>query len=100
WNFDWSEAEISDTLRRIGVGDTSANPDKQDYYGQLTAKFKHEISTAGQLIAAFHKATIQQSAGERPYASVYDKYYGDQQQQGIILDKLVAMQSFAGLWPT
>ena len=30
----------------------------------------------------------------RPYATVYDKYYGDVTQQGIILDKYFAMQDF------
>ena len=52
------------------------------------------------MVAAFHKAVIQQSAGERPYKTVYDKYYGDVTQQGIILDKLFAMQGFVGIWPT
>ena len=100
WAFDWSESEIADTLRRIGVDDPSPNPSRQDYFAQLTQKFTREISTAGTMIAAFHKAVIQQSAGERPYASIYDRYYGDQQQQGIILDKLLAMQGWVGLWPT
>ena len=100
WNFDWSESEIADTLRRIGIDDPSTNPSRQDYFAQLTQKFTREASTAGSMIAAFHKAVIQQSAGERPYASIYDKFYGDQQQQGIILDKLLAMQGWVGLWPT
>jgi hypothetical protein len=52
------------------------------------------------MVAAFHKALIQESAGERPYATVYDKFYGDELQQGIILDKYFAMQSWVGLWPT
>src|SRR4029077_10736942 len=38
--------------------------------------------------------------GERPYRTVYDTYFGDVTQQGIILDKLIAMQSWTALWPT
>jgi len=51
------------------------------------------------MMAAFHKAIIQQSSGERPYKTVYDKFFGDVTQQGIILDKFFAMQSFVGIWP-
>ena len=40
------------------------------------------------------------SAGERPYKTIYDPYYGDTTQQGIILDKLFAMQGWIALWPT
>jgi len=42
---------------------------------------------------------IAQSTGERPVATVYDQFYGDVTQQGIILDKLTAMQYWVGLWP-
>jgi hypothetical protein len=52
------------------------------------------------MVAAFHKAVIQQASGERPFRTVYDKYYGDVTQQGIILDKLFAMQGFVAMWPT
>ena len=58
------------------------------------------MSTANQMVAAFNEAIIQQAAGERPYATVYDKFYGDVTQQGIILDKFFAMQGFVGLWPS
>ena len=51
------------------------------------------------MVAAFHKAVIQQSSGERPFATIYDQFYGDVTQQGIILDKLFAMQGWVGLWP-
>ena len=58
------------------------------------------MSKANQMVAAFDEAIIQQSAGERPYATIYDKFYGDVTQQGIILDKYFAMQGFVGLWQT
>jgi hypothetical protein len=52
------------------------------------------------MVAAFHKAIIAQSTGERPVRTVYDTYYGDVTQQGIILDKLFAMQGWVALWPS
>jgi hypothetical protein len=100
WAFDWSPAEISTLLYRVGVtppvkaGGVSA----VDYYNQLTYKFLVEMDKANEMIAAFSEAIIQQAAGERPYATVYDKFYGDVTQQGIILDKYFAMQGFVGLW--
>lgn len=100
WEYDWSTGELGDSMRRIGI----KNPDPQGsdlaYFTQLTNKFNAEASTANQMVAAFHKAVIQQSSGERPYKTIYDKYYGDVTQQGIILDKLLAMQGFVALWPT
>jgi hypothetical protein len=101
WAFDWSSGEIADTLRLIGVN----NPDptvtsNNNYFNQLTNKFNAEISMANQLVAAYHEGMIEQSAGQRPYATKYDPFYGDVVQQGIILDKLFAMQGFVGLWAT
>jgi hypothetical protein len=101
WAFDWSSSEIADTLRLIGIN----NPDpsvtsNNNYFTQLTNKFNAEISTANQMVAAYHEGMIEQSAGQRPYATKYDPFYGDVVQQGIILDKLFAMQGFVGLWPT
>jgi hypothetical protein len=100
WVFDWGSSELVDTFRRIGV--TNPNPDGSalEYYSQLSDKFNAEMSAAGQMIGAFHKAIIQQSSGERPFQTIYDKYYGDTTQQGIILDKLFAMQGWVALWPT
>lgn len=57
------------------------------------------MSAANMMVAAFHKAVIQQASGERPYRTIYDKYFGDVTQQGIILDKLFAMQGWVGMWP-
>jgi hypothetical protein len=101
WAFDWSTSELADSLRRIGV--TNPHPDQTSdvaYYTSLTNKFNADISAANQLIAAFHESVVQQSAGERPYRTVYDNFYGDVTQQGIILDKLFAIQGWTGLWPT
>ncbi len=100
WLFDWDQGDIVDDMRRIGVQNPDPKGSDVDYYDQLANKFSKEMSVANQMMAAFHKAVIQQSAGERPFRTTYDKYYGDVTQQGIILDKLFAMQSFVGLWPT
>ncbi len=100
WIFDMFPSELVDSLRRIGITNPDTKGSDVDYYDQLANKFNKEMSTASQLMAAYHKAIIQQSSGERPYRTTYDKYYGDVTQQGIILDKLFAMQSFVGLWPT
>ena len=100
WAYDWGSAEIAGTLHRIGINPPDTNPDAQSYYAQLALKFQNEISTTNQLVGAFHEAVIQQSSGERPFATEYDPFYGDELQQGIILDKYFAMQDWVGLWPT
>jgi hypothetical protein len=100
WAFDWSSAELADSLRRIGIKNPNANSSDLQYYASLTNKFNADVSAAGQMIGAFHESVIQQSSGERPYKTVYDLYYGDVTQQGIILDKLFAMQGWVALWPT
>ncbi len=100
WAFDWSSGELADSLRRIGITNPDPNSSNLEYYTSLTNKFNADISAANQMIAAFHESVIQQSAGERPYKTIYDTYYGDVTQQGIILDKLFAMQGWVALWPT
>ena len=52
---------------------------------------------ANQLVAAFHEAIVQQSSGERPYVTTYDPFHGDVVQQGIIIDKLLAIQNWTAL---
>jgi Met-zincin len=100
WAFDWSAGEITTILHRIGVNPPPDAVSVQNYYQQLTQKFLVEMSTANRVVASFHKALIQQASGERPYATVYDKFFGDELQQGIILDKYFAMQAWVGLWPS
>jgi hypothetical protein len=97
WLYDWAGGELNDTMRRIGVTPPQGVP-AQNYYSQLNDKFNRDISTANQLVAAFNKAIIQQSSGERPFKTVYDNYFGDVTQQGIFLDKYLALQSFLDLW--
>ncbi len=100
WAYDWSNTEIAVSLRRIGI--VNPNPSvqsEQDYFNQLANKFEAEVSAANQTAAAYHLAMINQAESERPAASSYDPFYGDVEQQGIILDKYFAMQDFAGLWP-
>ena len=96
WIFDWSTGELADTLRRIGITNPNPNGSRRRVLHALTNKFNAEVSAANQMVAAFHKAVIQQSSGERPYRTIYDNYYGDVTQQGIILDKLFAMQGWVG----
>jgi uncharacterized protein DUF4953 len=100
WAFDWSGSELVDTLRRVGIKNPDPSGSDQDYYNQLVNKFNLEASRANQMVAAFAKAVIQQSSGERPYRTTYDKFFGDVNQQGIIIDKLFAMVGWVGLWPT
>jgi hypothetical protein len=100
WAFDWSTGELADTLQRIGIKNPDPNSTNAYYFDQLGNKFENEMANGNAVVAAFHKAIINQSAGERPFATIYDKYYGDVTQQGIVLDKLYAMQSFTALWPT
>ncbi len=97
WTYDWSQGEIQDTLRRIGVEPPKGIP-AAGYYAQLTNKFNNDISMASMLAGAFHKAVIQQSSGERPFKTVYDNYFGDVTQQGIFIDKLIALESWVDLW--
>ncbi len=111
WAYDWSNSEITTTLRRIGLKNpcNGANPPAAscpnggqsdvDYFTQLTNKFNAEVSSANQIAASYHMAMIEQAESERPAATTYDPYYGDVEQQGIILDKYFAMQNFAGMYP-
>jgi hypothetical protein len=103
WYFDWDPGNIADTLHRIGIvpppnSDNGSGVSSMDYYNVVTQAFFTEMSKTNSMVAAFDEAVIQQAAGERPYATVYDDFYGDETQQGIILDKFFAMQSFVGLW--
>ena len=98
WIFDWNPGNLATVLYRIGITPPPTAISAVDYYNQLTNKFLKEMSLAGQMTSAFSEAIIQQAAGERPFATVYDKFYGDVTQQGIILDKYFAMQNFVGLW--
>lgn len=98
WTYDWQSAEITDTMRRLGIKPPDGGI-AAAWYEQLNYKFESDISAANQMVGAFHKAVIQQSSGERPFVTKYDPYYGDVTQQGIILDKLYALQSWTDLWP-
>ena len=100
WAFDWGSGELATIFHRIGIEKPAGAPSEQNYYAQLTQKFTTEMSTTNRVVSAFHKALIQQGSGERPFATSYDKFYGDEVQQGIILDKYFAMQNWVGLWPS
>jgi hypothetical protein len=102
WRKDWGDDTLRDDFSRFGVEPPTADGanSKQLYYKQLATKFDDELSQTNQMVAAFHLALIQQSSGERPYQTVYDKTSGDVTQQGITLDKQFAMQGWVGLWPS
>ena len=100
WIYDWDASDLVNNFRRLGITDPDPNGASVEYYTQLTNKFNADASMANQLVAAFNKAIINESSGDRPYRTIYDPYFGDVTQQGIILDKLDAMQSWVALWPT
>jgi hypothetical protein len=99
WAYDWSQGELADTLRKLGLKPPKGVP-AGTYFDELTNKFNADISMASQMYAAASEAIVQQSSGERPYITRFDPYYGDTIQQGIIVDKLQAIQQFTALWQT
>ncbi len=99
WNYDMSPSELTSVFPRIGITPPPDAPSAQLYYQALTNKFNNEMSGAASLMGAFHEAIVQQSSGQRPYVTQFDNYFGDVTLQGIILDKLDAIQSFTALWP-
>jgi hypothetical protein len=99
WEYDWSAGELANTFRRLNLNPPSGTP-ANTYYNQLGDKFNSEMSISNQLIGAYHKAIVQQSSGERPFKSIYDQFFGDVTQQGIVDDKILAIQGWTALWPT
>jgi hypothetical protein len=100
WRSDWQAESLRDDFGKLNFKlPTGANANEA-YYGQLATRFDDELSQANQMVAAFHLALIQQSSGERPFATIIDKYSGDVTQQGITLDKNFAMTGWVGLWPS
>ena len=99
WAYDWNAGQIADELRRLGVTAPAGVPVGQ-YFVNLTNQFNADISAANQMVAVFHEALVNQTTGERPYKTLYDSFYGDVLQQGIILDKILAIQSWTALWQT
>jgi hypothetical protein len=101
WSFDWNGGELINNFPRLGVQPPPNGGQPAPlatYYGDLNAAFNNDISVANQLMASYHEAIIQQSSGERPFVTTYDPFYGDVIQQGIILDKLFAMENFTALY--
>ena len=99
WAVDWTSGNITAILQRIGFPLPTDAVSRQNYLAQLGLKFTLEMSKANSVVAAFHEAVIQQTSAQRPLASVYDSFYGDVTQQGITLDKFMAMVNWVGLWP-
>jgi hypothetical protein len=97
WAYDWAGSQLDDTFRRVGVQPPAGTPEAT-YYSALSNQFVQDVSMANQLYAATTQAIIQQSSGERPFVTTYDTYFGDTTQQGIAVDKSLALQSFTGLW--
>ena len=100
WRSDWQDTSLRDDFGKLSIPLPPGANAAEAYYGQLATKFDDELSQANQMVAAFHLGVIQQSSGERPFATIIDKYYGDVTQQGITLDKNFAMQGWVGLWPS
>jgi len=98
WAYDWAGSQLDDTFRRVGVVPPAGTPEAT-YYDELDNQFNQDISMANQLYAATTQAIIQQSSGERPFVTIYDTYFGDTTQQGIAVDKSLALQAFTALWP-
>ena len=96
--WDWSYTEIIDKLIRIGIVPPSGASNAGLYYTQLATHFLADVGSAEQLVAALHEAIIQQSTGQRPYLTQFDPYFGDVTQQGIIIDKELALINWLGLW--
>jgi hypothetical protein len=96
--WDWSFTEIMDKLIRIGITPPSGASNSGLFYTQLATHFLADVGSAEQLVAAFHEAVIQQSTGQRPYLTQFDPYFGDVTQQGIIIDKELALINWLGLW--
>jgi hypothetical protein len=97
WAFDWAGSQLDDTFRRVGVTPPPGVPEAT-YYNALDDQYNQDISAANQLYAATTQAIIQQSSGERPFVTKYDSYFGDTTQQGIAIDKSLALQAFTALW--
>ncbi len=97
WAYDWSVGELASDFPKVGVVAPPAAP-LGVYYIDLAEAFSNDISKANQLVATFHKAIVQQSSGERPYVTLYDSFYGDVTQQGIIIDKLLAIQNWMAMY--
>jgi hypothetical protein len=93
WLIDWDAASLESDLRMYGV--------EGDYFffDNITEEFAQEMGQANRLAVNFMQAILQQSTGERSYATTYDSFYGDVTRQGIIYDKYYAMLTFMGLWP-
>jgi hypothetical protein len=98
WYYDWNPGNLPELFAKLNIPIPSGVP-QSDYYGELQAAFQNDISVANQLVAAFHLAMVQQASGERPYITTFDPFYGDVTQQGIIIDKIQAIQNFTTLYP-
>jgi hypothetical protein len=99
WALDFNTSSLIQTFPKININPPAGAASLQTYYGQLTQAFDDEMDHANSMMAAFHEAIVQQSAGARPYITTFDNYFGDVTQQGIMLDKLDAIQAFAAMWP-
>jgi len=97
WAYDWNGGELITNFKLLNIPIPAGVP-SINYYSDLNNAFTNDISVANQLVAAFHKAIIQQSSGERPYITVYDQFSADVVQQGIIIDKLLALQNWTALY--
>jgi hypothetical protein len=96
WALNWYNSGIKNDLILLKALD----PKTCDEYcfTLITDEFNDEMGRANRLTVNFYKAILQQSSGERSYATKFDNLYGDVTQQGIIMDKYFAMLLHLGIW--
>jgi hypothetical protein len=97
WAYDWSLGELNTLFRKVNLTPPDGSP-TATYFTMLGLQFDKELSASMQLAASTSEAIVQQSSGQRPYVTIYDPYFGDETQQGIAIDKIVAIQGFDSLW--
>jgi len=99
WAWDWSAGELTTKLVQVGINAPAGSENAGLFYQQLTNQFQSDVGAATVLVAGFHEAIIQQSTGQRPFQTQFDPYYGDVTQQGISIDKELAVINWLGIWP-
>jgi len=98
-DFDFQPGSLNNKLSQINFPVPAGGVNRGTFLTQLANDFIYDNGAAMQLNAAFHEGLIQQQTGQRPYATIYDPFYGDVTQQGIALDKEYDFTEWLGLWP-
>ena len=102
WVFDWGTSELTDTFVRIGITNPT-DPERDGGHLLRPADEQvHQRDVGGQLARRGLQLRCHSAVGRAApfFKTVYDPFFGDVTQQGIILDKFYAMQGWVGLWPS